>query len=87
MDVEARVLGSTLRGHDDFPEAVADALVTVAAADRAGYLLAVEDILESFEQRDEFLEDMPVADTVLVLQALARDRDAAVDLPESHLLP
>jgi hypothetical protein len=87
MDVEARVLGSTLRDRDDFPEAVADALVTVAATDRAGYLLAVEDILESFEQRDEFLEDMPVADTVLVLQALARDRDTAVDLPESHMLP
>jgi hypothetical protein len=86
-DVEARALGSSLRGLDDFPEAVADALVTVAAADRAGYLLAVEDVLESFEGRTDFLEDVPVADTVLVLQALARARDAAVDLPESALLP
>ncbi len=86
-DVEARALGSTLRGRDDFPEAVADALVTIAAADRAGYLLAVEDVLESFEERKEFLEDMPVADTVLVLQMLARERDAAVDLPDSDRLP
>jgi hypothetical protein len=86
-DVEARALGSTLRGRDDFPEAVADALVTIAAADRAGYLLAVEDILESFEERKEFLEDMPVADTVLVLQMLARERDVAVDLPDSERLP
>ncbi len=86
-DVEARALGSSLRGLDDFPEAVADALVTVAAADRAGYLLAVEDVLESFEGRIDFLEDVPVADTVLVLQALARARDAAVDLPQSALLP
>jgi hypothetical protein len=86
-DVEARALGSTLRGRDDFPEAVADALVTIAAADRAGYLLAVEDILESFEERQEFLEDMPVADTVLVLQMLARERDVAVDLPDSERLP
>jgi hypothetical protein len=86
-DVEARALGSTLRGRDDFPEAVADALVTIAAADRAGYLLAVEDVLESFERRTEFLEDVPVADTVLVLQLLAAARDAAVDLPESALLP
>jgi hypothetical protein len=86
-DVEARALGSTLRGRDDFPEAVADALVTIAAADRAGYLLAVEDILESFEERTEFLEDMPVADTVLVLQMLARERDVAVDLPDSERLP
>jgi hypothetical protein len=86
-DVEARVLGSTLRGRDDFPEAVADGLVTIAAADRAGYLLAVEDVLESFEERTDFLEDVPVADTVLVLQALAAARDTAVDLPASPRLP
>jgi hypothetical protein len=86
-DVEARTLGSTLRGRDDFPEAVADAVVTVAAADRAGYLLAVEDVLESFEARTEFLEDIAVADTVLVFQRFAAARDAAVDLPSSPLLP
>jgi hypothetical protein len=86
-DVEARALGSTLRGRDDFPEAVADAIVTVAAADRAGYLLAVEDILESCEQRTEFLEDVPVADTVLVFQCLAGARDVAVELPSSSRLP
>src|SRR4051812_22565286 len=85
-DVEARVVGSELR-NEDFPEAVADAIVTVAAADRAGYLLAVEDILESFEQRSDFLEDVRVADTVLVFQILAAQRDCAVDLPESELLP
>ena len=67
--------------------AVADALVTIAAADRAGYMLAVEDILESFEQRDDFLEDVRVADTVLVFQQLARTRDCDVDLPASALLP
>jgi hypothetical protein len=86
-DVDARALGSTLRGRDDFPEAVADALVTVAAADRAGYLLAIEDVLESFEQRGDFLEDVRVADTVVVLQLLAAARDASVELPESELLP
>jgi len=86
-DVEARALGSTLRGRDDFPEAVADAIVTVAAADRAGYLLAIEDVLESFEQRDAFLEDVRVADTVLVFQVLAAARDCAVDLTPSPLLP
>jgi hypothetical protein len=87
QDVDARTLGSSLRDLDEFPQAVADALVTIAAADRAGYLLAVEDILESFAQRTDFLEDVPVADTVLVLQRLAAQRDAAVDLPESPLLP
>jgi hypothetical protein len=87
-DVEARALGSTLRNDaPEFPMAVADAVVTVAAADRAGYMLAVEDILESFEQRTGFLEDVRIADTVLVFQILAAQRDCAVDLPPSELLP
>jgi hypothetical protein len=85
-DVDARAVGSGLR-NEEFPMAVADAVVTVAATDRAGYLLAVEDILESFEQRDDFLEDVRVADTVLVFQRLARDRDCEVELRPSPLLP
>ena len=36
--------------------------------------------------RDDFLEDVPVADTVLVLQALADERGLAVEL-ESSVLP
>ena len=43
-------------------------------------------MLESFERRDEYLEDIPVADTVLVLQALAARRELAADLA-SALLP
>ena len=86
-DGEARRIASTIRDREDFPPAVADALTTLAAEDRAGYLVAVEDVLDSFEQRDEYLEDMPVADTVLVLQALAARRDLTVDLPPSELLP
>ena len=85
-DVDARTLAGTIRDREDFPVAVADALATIAAEDRIGYLAAVEDVLESFETRDEYLEDVPVADTVLVLQELAARRDAAVDLT-SELLP
>jgi hypothetical protein len=86
-DGEAREAASGLRDRDDFPAAVADALATLAAGDRAGYVVAVEEVLESFESRDDYLEDVPVADTVLVLQALARRRDLAIDLSESALLP
>jgi hypothetical protein len=85
-DVDARAVGSELRG-DEFPEPVADALVTLAAADKAGYLVAIEDVLESFEQRSDFLENVRVADTVLALQALAKERDVDVELPESDMLP
>jgi hypothetical protein len=86
-DAGARALAGTLRDRDDFPRDVADALAALAAADSAGYRAAVESVLESFETRSEFLEDVAVADTVLVLQLLAARRGAAVDLPGSSRLP
>lgn len=84
---DARLPANTLRGRDDFPPAVADAVATLAAEDTAGYAIAVEDVLESFEQRDEYLEDVPVADTVLVLQALAERLGIAAPLAASAVLP
>jgi hypothetical protein len=83
---EARVLADGLRTRDDFPGAVGDALAMIAAEDRVGYIEAIEAVLESFETREEYLEDIPVADTVLVLQALAARRELAVEL-SSPLLP
>ena len=85
-DGEARPLADALRTEDGFPHDVGDALATIAAGDRVGYVEAVESVLESFETRDEYLEDMPVADTVIVLQALAARRDLRTDL-SSPLLP
>ena len=72
--------------HETFPSEVGDALAFIAAEDVVGYVEAVEEVLESFEMRDEYLEDVPVADTVLVLQALAGRREMAAEL-ESALLP
>jgi len=85
-DEEARVLADGLRTRDDFPAPVGDALAMLAAQDPIGYIEAVEAVLESFEQRDEYLEDLPVADTVLVLQMLAERRNMAAEL-SSPLLP
>jgi len=85
-DAEARVLADELRTHDGFPTEAGDALAMIAAGDPIGYIDAVESVLESFEARDEYLEDLPVADTVLVLQALARKRGLEAEL-ESRLLP
>ena len=85
-DQEARPVAGAIRGRDDFPRDVADALATIAAADAPGYVSAIESVLTSFERRDEYLEEIPVADTVLVLQALARRRGLAADLA-SPLLP
>ena len=85
-NVEARRVAGSIRERGDFPHDVADALATLAADDRLGYIEAVESVLESFETRDQYLEDMPVADTVIVLQALAARRGIATEL-QSTLLP
>jgi hypothetical protein len=84
---DARPVANSLHGADGFPEDVADALRMIAAGDDAvGYIAAVEHVLASFETREGYLEDVPVADTVLVLQALAARRDLRAEL-ESALLP
>jgi hypothetical protein len=85
-DAEARPLAASLHERDDFPRDVAAALTALASADRPAYVLAVESVLDSFETRDEYLEDIPVADTVLVLQALAARRELRAEL-SSSLLP
>jgi hypothetical protein len=81
-----RLHADAIRIRDDFPRDVGDALAMIAAEDVVGYVEAIESVLESFETRDEHLEDVPVADTVLVLQALAGRRGMAAEL-ESGLLP
>jgi hypothetical protein len=86
-DAEARVLAETLVGRDDFPRDVADALWMIAGFDRTEYAIAIENLIEDFEGREDFLEDVRVADTILVLQVLAGEREMAVELPASELLP
>jgi hypothetical protein len=84
---DARHVAASIRDRDDFPPSVADAVAAIAAEDVVAYIEAVEDVLLSFETRDEFLEDVRIADTVLVLQLLAAQRDMAADLGPSPLLP
>jgi hypothetical protein len=69
-----------------FPRPVADALVALATHDGEAYGDAVVRVLRSFEERDAYLEGIPVADTVIVLEALAEPRGIAVR-PSSPLLP
>jgi hypothetical protein len=85
-DEEARVVADGLRTAEGFPHDVGDALATIAADDRVGYAEAIASVLSSFETRDEYLEDVPIADTVMVLQTLAAARDLAADIA-SPLLP
>jgi hypothetical protein len=84
---DARHVAVTLRGLDDFPHDVADALWSIAANDAEDYAVAAESIVRSFETREEYLEDAAVADTALALQALATRRGVAATLAPSPVLP
>ena len=84
---EARHVAESLRERDDFPHDVADALAYIAADDVVGYLESVESVVTSFETREDYLEEMPVADTALVLQELAWRRGIEHALPDSPVLP
>jgi hypothetical protein len=63
-----------LQSVESFPREVADALAAITAGDRAAYAEAVERVRRSFEERKDFLEDVPVPDTALALDALAARR-------------
>ena len=84
---EARHVAESLRGRDDFPDDVADALAYITAHDVVGYIEAVDSVVDSFETRNEHLEDVAVADTALVLNQLARRRGIEYVLRASPVLP
>jgi hypothetical protein len=71
-DEEAAEVAATLG--EGFPGDVADALRALAAHEEDAYLAAVDSIRRSFETRETFLEDVPVPDTALALDALAARR-------------
>jgi hypothetical protein len=68
-DEEAGEVAASLG--DGFPADVADALAALARHDAAEYRAAVASVRRSFEEREAFLEDLPVCDTALALDALA----------------
>jgi hypothetical protein len=84
---EARHVAESLRELEDFPHDVGDALASVAAPDPVAFAEAVDSLVTSFETRTEHLEDVPVADTALVLDRLAARRGIAHELPDSPVLP
>ena len=71
---EAAEVAETL--DDPFPADVAAALRALAAGDAGAFAVAVADVRKSYENRDGYLEDVPVPDTALALEALATQRFA-----------
>lgn len=88
-DQDAAVTAGSLQREapDAFPGPVADALAALAARESSAYDAAIRAVLRSFEERDAYLEDAAVADTVLVLQALAKTRGLTIMLSSSLLPP
>ena len=85
-DESATALVATLAGAEAIPASVTAAITALAGRDQRAYLAAIDELIEDFERRSEFLEDTPVADTVLALQALAKARGIRTQL-DSLLLP
>jgi tetratricopeptide (TPR) repeat protein len=75
-DGEAGELAATLG--EQFPSDVAAALRALATHDAAAYGATVASVRRSFEEREAFLEDIPVSDTALALDALEVRRRSPV---------
>jgi tetratricopeptide (TPR) repeat protein len=85
-DRDAAASAGTLEEAEQIPPAVTDSIAALAARDADAYEASIRALVTDFEAREEYLEDIPVADTVLALQALAVERGLIVAL-ESPLLP
>jgi hypothetical protein len=85
-DAAAAAAAEAMReGGDAFARA-AEALAALAARDQARYRDAVSAIVADFETRDAHLTGVPVADTALLMEALAGARGMAAR-PRSPLMP
>jgi hypothetical protein len=85
-DDAAALLAETLVGEAALPSAVTASLVALAARDAPSYEAAIRALVTDFEKREAYLEDIPVADTVLALQALAAEHWIVIAL-DSAVLP
>lgn len=85
-DDDAAVLVTTLFGEETIPPGVAASAQALARRDAPAYEDAILALVADFESRDAYLEDVPVADTVLALQALAAERWIVLSLA-SPVLP
>jgi hypothetical protein len=84
-DAATAAIMPTLVGAESIPPAVTTTLGALAAHDAVGYEAAIRELVADFETRDEFLEDVPVADTVLAFQVLAAERGVVVELTSAVL--
>jgi hypothetical protein len=85
-DAAAAEAAEAMREGGDAFDRAAEALAALAAGDAARYREAVAAIVADFEGRDAHLTGVPIADTALLMEALARRRGMAAGIA-SPLLP
>jgi hypothetical protein len=85
-DAEATGAADVMRGGGGAFARTADALGALAARDAPAYAAAVAAVVADFEGREAHLTSVPVADTAMLLEALAAGRGMAAH-PASPLIP
>jgi hypothetical protein len=85
-DAAASRWARAMQGGSPAFERAADALGALAGHDRAAYTRALQAIVRDFEGRTEYLTGVAIADTALMLEALAERRGMSAGL-QSPLLP
>jgi hypothetical protein len=85
-DAAAAGAANGMRGGGDAFSRTAAAIDSLAAGDGERYRRALREIVADFEQREEHLTGVAIADTALVLQWLAERRGMAAEI-SSPLLP
>lgn len=85
-DAAAASAAARMRGASPAFGRAAQGIAALAARDAEAYAAAVAAVVADFEGRDEHLTGVPIADTALMLEALAEPRGMAVH-PGSPLLP
>lgn len=84
-DTAGRAATAMSEGDEAFARA-AEALAALAARDRERYRRAVAEVVADFEGRESHLTGIAVADTAMLMEALAERREMAAR-PRSELLP
>ena len=85
-DAAAAEAAEGMREGDGAFDRAAEALAALAAGDAERYGRAVTAIVRDFEGRDAHLTGVPVADTAMLMEALAAPRGLAAH-PASPLMP
>ncbi|MCU0313675.1 MAG: hypothetical protein MUC84_06390 [Solirubrobacteraceae bacterium] len=86
-DAGAAAAAAGMHGGSEAFDRTAAAITALATGDGPAYAAALAEIVRSFETRDEHLTGVAIADTAVMLEALAEPRGLAAHPAASPVLP